>query len=157
MSDSEDDDVNSGNELANYQQEKSIPVDDDPLHWWCSRASSYKKLKPIAFKYLSTPATTMPCERLFSLAENVVSRRRASLNPTSENTYQIVHKYEINRLITMQGFSLGLEKCFRTYIINMKHSHHLSIVFFVFSLVFVFLAVYCMFIVMSNFCLICTA
>jgi hypothetical protein len=66
-------------------KKNAIPVDDDPLHWWCSRASSYKKLKPIAFKYLSTPATTVPCERLFSLAGNVlvVSRRRASLNPTN--------------------------------------------------------------------------
>jgi hypothetical protein len=39
------------------------------------------KLKPIALKYLSTPATTVPCERLFSLAGSVISRKRASLKP----------------------------------------------------------------------------
>jgi hypothetical protein len=40
------------------------------------------KLKPIVLKYLSTPAMTEACDRLFyALAGNVVSCKRASLKP----------------------------------------------------------------------------
>ena len=39
----------------------------------------YPKLASLARKYLATPATTVPCERLFSIAGFIAEKRRAAL------------------------------------------------------------------------------
>ncbi|CAB1419375.1 unnamed protein product [Pleuronectes platessa] len=52
---------------------------DCPLNWWSDGQQTHEKLAGIANKHLSTPATTVPCERLFSLLGHIVQKRRASL------------------------------------------------------------------------------
>lgn len=41
---------------------------DNPLLLWNEMSSVYRNLSKIAFKYLSTVATSVPSERLFSIA-----------------------------------------------------------------------------------------
>jgi len=52
-----------------------------PLSWWKANASLFPRLARLAQKYLSIPATSAPAERIFSLAGQVVSDRRARLDP----------------------------------------------------------------------------
>lgn len=59
-----------------------------PLQWWSSRAEAHPQLSVLARKCLTSPATSVPCERLFSLAGNIVTKKRAAL--TSDNVYRLV-------------------------------------------------------------------
>ena len=53
----------------------------DPLEWWKSRQSSLPVLSEVARSVLAVPATSVPSERIFSKAGQIVSKRRASLKP----------------------------------------------------------------------------
>ncbi|KAI7807507.1 putative zinc finger BED domain-containing protein 1-like [Triplophysa rosa] len=83
-SDSEEENHHS-NALHRYRAEPSIGMDECPLEWWSAHAGAHVKLSSLACKYLATPATTVPCERLFSLAGTVVQNKRASLNLENVN------------------------------------------------------------------------
>ena len=51
----------------------------------CLRSVKYPRLYSLARKYLGIPATTVPCERLFSMAGHILNKRRASI--TVKNAY----------------------------------------------------------------------
>lgn len=85
-SDSEsDDETPADNAVERYKAEPSASLDQCPLKWWSEHTVVYGKMAPIARKYLGTPATTVPCERLFSLAGHIVQKRRSSLSPENVN------------------------------------------------------------------------
>ncbi|GAA6072001.1 myosin heavy chain, skeletal muscle-like isoform X2 [Tachysurus ichikawai] len=85
-SDSESEEENHvSNALQNYRAQPTIEMDKCPLEWWSVNAEAHIKLSSSARKYLATPATTVPCERLFSLAGNIVQKKRASLNSKNVN------------------------------------------------------------------------
>ncbi|KAJ8365164.1 hypothetical protein SKAU_G00139950 [Synaphobranchus kaupii] len=86
-SDSEEYGMESG-ELQRYRAEPSISIDDCPLQWWYAHSGAYEKLSALARKYLASPATSVPCERLFSLAGHIVQKKRAALLP--ENVTKLV-------------------------------------------------------------------
>jgi len=65
--------------------EPKLQMGDCPLNWWSGRQHTHEKLAGIAKKHLSTPATTVPCERLFSLSGHIVQKRRAALAPENVN------------------------------------------------------------------------
>ena len=72
--------------LHRYRAE---PITEDcPLKWWASHAGAHATLASLARKYLATPASSVPCERLFSLAGHVVQKKRAALLP--ENVDKLV-------------------------------------------------------------------
>ena len=68
-------------ELINYKSEASITMSSDPLAWWNSKKSVYPKLSKMAKYYLSIPATSVPSERVFSTAGDIVTAQRAALSP----------------------------------------------------------------------------
>ena len=70
-------------ELSNYKAEDEIPKSEDPLLWWKLNEHRFKILSVLARKLLCIPATSVPCERLFSSAGNIVSKKRASLDPNN--------------------------------------------------------------------------
>ncbi|XP_062854826.1 E3 SUMO-protein ligase ZBED1-like [Trichomycterus rosablanca] len=74
--------------LERYRAEPVISMEDCPLEWWSKHAGSHPKLACLARKYLATPATSVPCERLFSLSGHIVQKKRAALS--SSNVSRLV-------------------------------------------------------------------
>ena len=75
------------------------------LEWWKKYEYSYPRLSVLAKKYLAIPASSVPSERVFSLAGNIVNKKRSRLNPRYgrfidiyENEYGIllVDSYDIH-------------------------------------------------------------
>ena len=64
-----------------------VDKNEDPLQWWKTHSSSFKRLGGFAGKYLCTPATSVPSERLFSLSGNIVTNKRNALTPDDVNKY----------------------------------------------------------------------
>ncbi|XP_058619761.1 E3 SUMO-protein ligase ZBED1-like [Onychostoma macrolepis] len=71
--------------LNRYKAEPKMDMEGCPLQWWAKREATHARLAPIACKYLSTLATTVPCERLFSLSGHIVQKKRATLSPDNVN------------------------------------------------------------------------
>jgi len=53
---------------------------DCPMQWWAAHSGAYDKLALLACKYLATPASTVPCERLFSVEGQIVHKKRSALH-----------------------------------------------------------------------------
>ena len=68
-------------EVRRHMENPSIERDEDPLAWWKDVAPSTPRLALIAKDVLGIPATSVPSERLFSKAGEVISCRRGSLKP----------------------------------------------------------------------------
>lgn len=66
-------------ELDKYLAEPLLSRHENPLLWWSERKSVYPRLYEIAKRRLCIVATSVPCERLFSKAGQVVSDRRSNL------------------------------------------------------------------------------
>ena len=64
-------------------QEPTADINASPLEWWKHNGSRYPRLSLLALKYLGIPATSVPSDRVFSKAGEIVSRRRASLKPSN--------------------------------------------------------------------------
>lgn len=85
------------NEVDRYYLEAPMQLDEDPLTWWKSKQTQYPNLSQIARRYLCIPCTSVPCERLFSDAGNVITKKRASLDP--ETVEKLMFLYENSDLI----------------------------------------------------------
>ncbi|KAL7829121.1 hypothetical protein SRHO_G00327550 [Serrasalmus rhombeus] len=68
-------------EVENYRKEASIPLSGCPLKWWQEHCSRYPLLSQLAKACLSVPATSVPSERIFSTAGDVVNAQRSQLLP----------------------------------------------------------------------------
>lgn len=86
--DTEEEDDSIEHYVDRYKAEPKIDIGRCPLRWWLKREGVYARLAPIAHKYLSTPATTVPCERLFSLSGHIIQKKRALLS--SDNVNRLV-------------------------------------------------------------------
>jgi hypothetical protein len=70
-------------ELLKYWDSAEASFDMEPLSWWWAHSTEYPILSKMAQNYLSIQASSVPCEQLFSLAGNVVTKKR---NRLSKNT-----------------------------------------------------------------------
>ncbi|KAJ8359468.1 hypothetical protein SKAU_G00159930 [Synaphobranchus kaupii] len=70
-------------EVRRYLSDSYLPRTEDPLLYWEKHVAVYPHLYNLAKKYLSLPATSVPCERIFSKAGEVISRRRSRLKPST--------------------------------------------------------------------------
>ncbi|XP_029980223.1 zinc finger BED domain-containing protein 4-like [Sphaeramia orbicularis] len=61
-------------EVGKYLQEPFIPRSADPLAYWKERAVVFPHLHKLSKKFLCIPATSVPCERVFSKAGEAASR-----------------------------------------------------------------------------------
>lgn len=67
-------------ELANYKSESVIGPNGSALSWWSERKMTYPILSKVAMSHLVTQATSVPSERVFSSAEDIVNAQRACLS-----------------------------------------------------------------------------
>ena len=68
-------------ELKMYCNDPVLNRKEDPLLWWKNNEAKFPNLAKIAKKYLGIPATSVPSERLFSKAGELVSKKRNRLKP----------------------------------------------------------------------------
>ena len=66
-------------EVRRYFEEPNTSRSSNPLHWWKNNASRFPRLHKVASKYLGVPGSSVPSERLFSKAGQLVSERRNRL------------------------------------------------------------------------------
>ena len=69
-------------EFQNYLNLLELPAleEYDPYTWWLTNKNQYPILHKLAMKYLSIPATSVPSERLFSDAKNLITPQRTRLD-----------------------------------------------------------------------------
>ena len=79
-------------ETRQYLQQKNIGRKEDPLSWWQQNSSHFPQLAQLSMKYLCIPSTSVPAERLFSKAGELVSARRNRLKPKHINYFLFLNK-----------------------------------------------------------------
>lgn len=83
---SKNNDFTMADELKYYLNQPPIKVSDSPLNYWLMNIHS--GLKDLALKYLSIIATSVPSERLFSRAGNIITEVRNRI--TDEHLQQLL-------------------------------------------------------------------
>ena len=68
-------------EMATYLSESLLPRSENPLHWWRSNAHRFPIMAEAARTYLAAPPTSVPSERVFSIAGDTLSDHRSRLLP----------------------------------------------------------------------------
>ena len=68
-------------EVASYRAADGIAVGGDPLAWWKVNDKKFPHIAMMARCYLAVPATSVPSERVFSTAGDIVTAKRSCLNP----------------------------------------------------------------------------
>lgn len=80
-------------EFKRYLREPTCSKDQDPLAFWKeTRKQRFPGLCKMAMKYMGIPATSVPSEKLFSTAGNIVTARREKL--TSDHVQQLLFLHE---------------------------------------------------------------
>lgn len=67
-------------EVALYKAVDSVSLDSNPLVWWRTNESTYPRIAKLAKCYLAVQATSVPSERIFSTAGDIVTACRSSLS-----------------------------------------------------------------------------
>lgn len=68
-------------DLKHYLNQPPITLNDDPLNYW-HKNNVYPILNKIAHRYFPIVATSVPSERLFSKAGNILIENRNRISPT---------------------------------------------------------------------------
>lgn len=66
-------------EVQRYLDDKVVNINESPLQWWALNKNSYPHLAILTRLKQNALATSVPCERLFSVAGNILSERRTRL------------------------------------------------------------------------------
>ena len=79
-------------EARKYFEEPVLARLQDPLLWWKENERYYELIAKIAKKYLCIPSTSVPAERVFSKAGELVSMRRNRLKPKNVDMFLLLNK-----------------------------------------------------------------
>lgn len=72
---------NAVTEINRFLHASRAQKDDNPLTWWHAHEKEFPILAVLARSYFAIPASSVPCEQLFSVAGNTVTKNRNSLAP----------------------------------------------------------------------------
>ena len=75
-------------EVSAYMAKECISIDSNPLAWWKDNESVYPNVAMLAHCYLAVPATSVPSERVFSTAGDIVTANRSAL--TTDNVDKLI-------------------------------------------------------------------
>ncbi|GFG29959.1 hypothetical protein Cfor_05474 [Coptotermes formosanus] len=56
-----------------------LPKTGDPMHWWNDGKALYPRLYTVVKKKLCVVVTSVPCERIFSEAGQILSEQRSRM------------------------------------------------------------------------------
>ncbi|KAE9525642.1 hypothetical protein AGLY_014169 [Aphis glycines] len=76
-------------ELDKYFNEPAIGRHGNPLAWWNGRQKLYPRIFILAKKRLCITASSVPCERLFSKASNIITDQRSRSKPDKVSKLEI--------------------------------------------------------------------
>ncbi|XP_042073325.1 zinc finger BED domain-containing protein 4-like [Haplochromis burtoni] len=79
-------------EVQRYMMEPNIGRLEDPLKYWGRQKYVYPHLYKLALTYLCTPASSVPCERVFSKAGEILSKKRNRLRPATVEKLLFLNK-----------------------------------------------------------------
>jgi hypothetical protein len=66
--------------MTHVSYTNEVNLEDNPLPWWKQHGHLFPTLSRLARRYLATPSTSCPVERLFSVGGQVDSSRRDNLS-----------------------------------------------------------------------------
>jgi len=75
-------------EVTSYKATGCISVDEDPLAWWKSNEHKYPHIAKLAQRNLAVQGTSVPSERVFSTAGDIVTASRSRL--LAENVDKLI-------------------------------------------------------------------
>ena len=79
-------------EILTYKAEPRPNTDAHPLKWWKEMEYRYPFLARLAMALMCTPATSVPSERVFSTADDIVTQNRVCLHPKHVDTLVFLKK-----------------------------------------------------------------
>ncbi len=79
-------------EIDMYKKDTLIPLTSCPLKWWKEHAPMYPLLSSLSKAYLTIPATSVPSERVFSTAGDIVNAQRSQLLPQNVDMLVFLQK-----------------------------------------------------------------
>ena len=82
-----------------YRETAGAQFNDGELHvhspilmWWKEHATRFPYLSQLARRYLAMPDTSASVERLFSVAGQIVTAKRANLHPSTVTLLVFLHE-----------------------------------------------------------------
>ncbi|XP_058485902.1 E3 SUMO-protein ligase ZBED1-like [Solea solea] len=79
-------------EVQRYMTDPPVHRSEDPLTYWNEHKHVYPHLFTLAKQYLCITASSVPCERVFSKAGEVVSKKRNRLSPKTVEKLLFLNK-----------------------------------------------------------------
>ena len=77
--------------FKHYLQMPNLRLDSNPLEFWKKNKENWHELHSLAMRFLTTSATSVLCERLFSSVGNTITDKRSSLKPKTVNCISFLH------------------------------------------------------------------
>lgn len=120
IDDDDDDDIFLSKEIpeeeeyTQYIKESIISNKDfNPLDYWKQNAYRFPILSLLARRYLAIPATSAPIERVFSVSNNIITKSRNRLLPSTVKQLLLLKYWKLEdfkRLDTIEDESVSEEE-----------------------------------------------
>ena len=75
-------------EVTRYRAKDALPLTENPMNWWRSNEKELPMLSQLAKQYLCIPGTSVPSERVFSTAGDILNAKRSVLR--SDHVDQLI-------------------------------------------------------------------
>ena len=85
-------DLTIASEMDYFSQDPTLDHNLNPLEWWRKSEERFPTLADLAKKLLCIPATSVESERIFSVAGNIVTRKRSCLKPENVDMLVFLNK-----------------------------------------------------------------